>query len=160
MAELTLPTVSRSPSRQSRILSAGTSTAPSASPSRESLDDESLGAVEEVTGMGVGPRVRCDERIHVQVKRMTESDAFNFFIIGIIFMNALTMALETEETLDAFQTYFTMLDHTFLAIYTVEFILKIYAEPKYYWSSVYNLFDFMVLVISFVNVSNTLITLL
>ena len=47
----------------------------------------------------IRPRVRCDEKFHTQVKRMTESNTFNFFIIFIIFVNALIMALETEESL-------------------------------------------------------------
>ncbi|XP_014669434.1 PREDICTED: cation channel sperm-associated protein 3-like [Priapulus caudatus] len=45
---------------------------------------------------------------------------------------------------------FTIADEVFLAIYTVEFILKIYAEPKNYWKSSYNLFDVTVLAISWI----------
>ena len=41
----------------------------------------------------------------------------------------------------------------FLAIYSLEFVLKVYAEPINYWLSAYNLFDFIVLVISGVQVT-------
>ena len=41
----------------------------------------------------------------------------------------------------------------FLAIYSLEFLLKVYAEPIGYWLSAYNIFDFVVLVISGVQVN-------
>ena len=98
------------------------------------------------------PGNRCDHKVHSKIKQITESHTFNGCIIAIIFINALFMALETEEALSHLQLVFDYVDYTFLAIYTVEFFLKIYAEPLYYWRSMYNLFDFLVLAISFAQV--------
>ena len=99
---------------------------------------------------------RCDDRIHRKIKRVTESNIFNGVIIAIIMLNAICMALETEKAVKQSwgDSVFKNLDYAFLVIYTIEFILKIYAEPKNYWKSTYNLFDFLVLAISIVQVSD------
>jgi hypothetical protein len=160
MAELTVPEMARTSSGRSGHSGSSmgsTNLAParvSTAPSRESiiLDDESI-PDEDMDSMAARPQARCDERFHIQVKHMTESNGFNFFIIAIIFTNALTMALETEAELDKWHPYFEVIDHFCLFIYSVEFILKLYAEPRNYWTSMYNLFDFGVLCISFINVS-------
>ncbi len=67
-----------------------------------------------------------------------------------IFLNAVTIAMETT-TLSSSQTmFFTVTDNIFLGVYVMEFALKVYAEPLGYWKNYYNLFDFMVLMISLV----------
>ncbi|KAI0236973.1 hypothetical protein LSAT2_012532 [Lamellibrachia satsuma] len=94
---------------------------------------------------------RCDEKFHLYIRLVTESVAFNSFIMLTIFLNAITIAVDTDENLKMdFGEILEALDNTFLAVYTVEFVLKFYAEPISYWKSSYNLFDFFVLVISFV----------
>ena len=100
------------------------------------------------------PKARYDQKVHEFIKRMTESNWFNGGIIATIFLNAIIMALETEEGIkDAWGALaFEVMDNTFLAIYTVEFILKIYAEPRKYWDSAYNVFDFIVLALSYIQV--------
>ena len=52
-----------------------------------------------------------------------------------------------------YKDWFTIADYVFLAIYSLEFLLKVYAEPIGYWLSAYNIFDFVVLVISGVQVN-------
>ena len=52
-----------------------------------------------------------------------------------------------------YKDWFTISDYVFLAIYSLEFLLKVYAEPIGYWLSAYNIFDFVVLVISGVQVN-------
>ena len=98
--------------------------------------------------------LRCDEEFHHAIQKITESSAFNGFIMFVICMNALFMAMESEDAFKA--TYwveaFSALDYTFLAIYTLEFILKLYAEPIMYWKSGYNVFDFIILVTSIAQV--------
>lgn len=98
--------------------------------------------------------VRPDVNFHRFVVRITESNWFNGFIMITIVANALTMALETDHGLKVkFLTVFDFLDELFLGIYTLEFIMKIYAEPVRYFYSSYNLFDLLVLLISYVQVS-------
>lgn len=94
---------------------------------------------------------RWDDKFHKFIQSITEHNAFNGIIMFVIFLNALFMALETEDELEILwgKNFFQTVDELFLAVYTVEFIMKIYAEPKNYWMSSYNLFDFVVLVISY-----------
>lgn len=94
---------------------------------------------------------RRDYVFHQTMCRITESQLFNGSIIFIIFINALFIALETAEELKKEHDYlFTVVDFIFLGVYTIEFAMKLYAEPINYWKSYYNLFDFGVLTISFV----------
>ena len=100
----------------------------------------------------------------LQVKRMTESNTFNGIIIFIILLNAIMITMEIskpEEELSPEERFvYIAVDQLFLAIYTVEFVLKIYAEPKNYWKSTYNLFDFIVLAISYIQVTLSLFRVL
>ncbi len=78
---------------------------------------------------------------------------FNGFVMLVILLNSLVVGLETVEDLkrENAQT-FLILNKVFLVIYTVEFLLKLYAEPVGYWKSTYNRFDFAVLALSYVQV--------
>jgi cation channel sperm-associated protein 3 len=73
-------------------------------------------------------------------------------IMGVIMINALVIGLETMVRLKIhMDNYFRLYwDELFLSIYTVEFFLKLYAEPKGYWKSSYNRFDFLILFISYI----------
>ncbi|XP_002730732.1 cation channel sperm-associated protein 3-like [Saccoglossus kowalevskii] len=94
--------------------------------------------------------VRCDYDFHKFVQIFTESSIFNGFIMTTIMLNAMFMAFETDIDIKANATLlFIIADDIFLGIYTVEFILKIYAEPVRYFYSSYNIFDFIVLIISY-----------
>ncbi|XP_077999655.1 cation channel sperm-associated protein 3-like [Glandiceps talaboti] len=94
--------------------------------------------------------VRCDYNFHKYVQRVTESSLFNGLIMTTISLNALFMALETDRGIkESAYALFIFADDIFLAIYTAEFILKIYAEPVRYFYSYYNIFDFIVLIISY-----------
>lgn len=73
--------------------------------------------------------------------------------MGIIIINALCIGLETVDELKrAEANTFKILDEFFLSIYTMEFLMKIYAEPSFYWKSSYNIFDFTILMTSYIQV--------
>ena len=75
----------------------------------------------------------------------------------MIALNALVIGFETvEEYKQAYSNVFKALDEFFLAIYTMEFLMKLYAEPRGYWKSSYNIFDFSILALSYVQVMNEL----
>ena len=82
-----------------------------------------------------------------------QSSLFNSFIMVMIVMNALVIGFETvEEYKQAHSNVFKALDEFFLAIYTMEFLMKLYAEPRGYWKSSYNIFDFTILALSYFQV--------
>ncbi|XP_074649066.1 cation channel sperm-associated protein 3-like [Tubulanus polymorphus] len=98
-------------------------------------------------------KVRFDANFHRYIKTITDSIFFNGFIMFTIGLNSLEMALETNEDLKyRWRDAFFYMDETFLAIYTVEFLMKLYAEPIGYWKSSFDLFDFVVLVLSYIQV--------
>ena len=68
-------------------------------------------------------------------------------------MNSFVIGFETvEEWKVPHKNVFKALDELFLAIYTMEFLMKLYAEPRGYWKSSYNRFDFSILALSYVQV--------
>ena len=68
--------------------------------------------------------------------------------MGTIFLNAITIAMETTSLSEKIPMFLMAVDNIFLGIYLMEFVMKIYAEPLGYWKNYYNLFDFSVLMIS------------
>ena len=85
-------------------------------------------------------------------QRITKSRIFTGFIICSICVNALTLGLATnmysnEKTVS--REVFSVLSVLFVMVYTVEFVLKICVEPTKYWKNKYNVFDFVVLLLSY-----------
>ncbi|KAI9183891.1 Cation channel sperm-associated protein 3 [Blastocladiella emersonii ATCC 22665] len=94
-------------------------------------------------------RIQSEElhRQRVFVSRIVNSSLFSRLMLLTIFANCVTIGIDTSLPDD--QTLFSQYtDLLFLGIYTVEFVLKIFVEPRGYWRSGYNKFDFMILAIS------------
>jgi len=73
----------------------------------------------------------------------------------IILANVITIALETEELAHkeigaSSSPFYHYIDNIYLSIYTFEFLLKWYADRGEYWNNGYNIFDFVVLLVSYV----------
>ena len=76
--------------------------------------------------------------------------AFNAFVMIFILIDSLVVGLLTIEKLkEDNAVLFSALEVTFLVVYTLEFCLKVYADGKEYWKSGYNLFDFGLLVLTY-----------
>ncbi|KAL7749089.1 Cation channel sperm-associated protein 3 [Sorochytrium milnesiophthora] len=71
---------------------------------------------------------------------------FNNGILLVIFANCVVIALDAQSDGSSHGTDYA--DDVFMGIYMLEFLLKIYAEPRLYWRNKYNLFDFVILVLS------------
>ncbi|XP_062398098.1 cation channel sperm-associated protein 3-like [Sardina pilchardus] len=96
-------------------------------------------------------RVRTDADFHSYARGVTEHFWFDSFIMFSITMNALLMALETDYRIKyAMFNIFETCDEFFMAIYTMEFVMKVYVEPVDYWKSGYNVFDAVILFLSFI----------
>ncbi|XP_030645531.1 cation channel sperm-associated protein 3-like [Chanos chanos] len=71
----------------------------------------------------------------------------------VIVLNALLMALETNHDLKMKNLFFfTIADKFFMAVYTLEFLMKFYVEPVDYWKNGYNVFDAVILIVTFIPV--------
>ncbi|OUM67679.1 hypothetical protein PIROE2DRAFT_58627 [Piromyces sp. E2] len=88
-------------------------------------------------------------------KIVAHSSYFNTFIMLIILANVITIALETEELAHkeigaSSSPFYHYIDNIYLSIYTFEFLLKWYADRSEYWNNGYNIFDFLVLLVSYI----------
>ena len=73
--------------------------------------------------------------------------------MAVIVINALTIGLETDDDIKvSYTNLFKVLDELFLSVYTMEFFMKLYSEPAGYWKNSYNVFDFSILAISFIQI--------
>ncbi|XP_039273016.1 cation channel sperm-associated protein 3-like [Styela clava] len=95
---------------------------------------------------------RKDKVVHDFASEVSESSIFNGAIMLTILINSVIMMLEVNDSYESLRPLYPAFDITFLTIYSVEFAIKIYAEPVNYWKSLSNRFDFFVLLISYFQV--------
>eukprot|EP00698_Gefionella_okellyi_P003040 TRINITY_DN12861_c0_g1_i1.p1 TRINITY_DN12861_c0_g1~~TRINITY_DN12861_c0_g1_i1.p1 ORF type:complete len:378 (-),score=54.72 TRINITY_DN12861_c0_g1_i1:848-1981(-) len=82
------------------------------------------------------------------VRWLVDTPAFNAVILVTIFMNIITIAVQTDDVISInYVLLFTATDLTFLMIYTMEFVLRLIAGN--YWENSFNRFDFVVLLLSY-----------
>ncbi|XP_036845445.1 cation channel sperm-associated protein 3 [Oncorhynchus mykiss] len=108
-------------------------------------------AVGRAAATAAGLNVRKDTEFYDYIANITEKTLFDGLIMVTIILNALFMALETDYDLKyKLFGFFAIADEFFMAIYTMEFLMKVYVNPGVYWKNGYNVFDAIILVISFV----------
>lgn len=79
------------------------------------------------------------------------SKKFERFIIFVIIINAVTLGLETSPYLmERYGTALAVADQLALAVFTIEILLKIYCLGWSYFKNSWNVFDFIIVGISFV----------
>ena len=85
--------------------------------------------------------------------RITDSDAFNFAILGVILANAAVLALETYESIERdWGDVLELLNEVFLWIFVAELLLRflaVGANPAKFFRSGWNVFDFVVVAAAF-----------
>ncbi len=78
-----------------------------------------------------------------------ESNRFQYTIIAVIVLNAITLGLETSPTvMNAIGPTLLTLDKLFIGIFTIEIALKLYAYHFSFFRSGWNVFDFTIVAIS------------
>ena len=78
-----------------------------------------------------------------------ESNRFQYTIIVIIVLNAITLGLETSPfVMSTIGPLLLVLDTLFLSIFTAEIALKLYAYRLSFFRSGWNVFDFTIVAIS------------
>ncbi|GKT29872.1 cation channel sperm-associated protein 3-like protein [Aduncisulcus paluster] len=91
--------------------------------------------------------------LHGFVRTIVNSMFFNFFIFLAIFANIIVIVMEANS--DFYHQHVTGIDicnSIFIGIYTVELVLKLFVEPKEYWKDGFNIFDFAILMSSYLNI--------
>lgn len=97
-------------------------------------------------------------------KKIAESQAFNLAIVGVILANAVVLGLATyPSVVDGYGTVLLQLEHAFLAVFVVELIIRILAHgrrPQDFFRNGWNIFDFVIIAVSFVPGLSANVTLL
>lgn len=90
----------------------------------------------------------------VRMAAWVESPRVQFFIIGIIVINAITLGLETSSAIMArWGDLLLTLDRIILAIFVVEIALRIYAHGLRFFRDPWGVFDFTIVAIALVPAS-------
>ena len=66
----------------------------------------------------------------------------------IIMLNVITMAMEHYNQAQAFTDILGYINQVFIAIFTLECCMKIIALRQFYFKQAWNIFDFVVVVLS------------
>jgi voltage-gated sodium channel len=95
-----------------------------------------------------------------KLKIFVESQAFTGFIMGLIIVNAVTLALETAPSvMEAFGTGLVVFDRIVLSIFVVELLLKLVVYRSDFFRSGWNLFDAVIIGIALVPATGPLTVL-
>lgn len=96
--------------------------------------------------------------IQAVCSRIIKTASFEFVTILVIVSNSIVLALE-EPGSDSQESIFTMLDQVFLALYTVEMVLKILGlgfilNPEAYLRDWWNVLDFVIVISGYFSLSS------
>ncbi|XP_041352774.1 sodium channel protein para-like isoform X1 [Gigantopelta aegis] len=79
---------------------------------------------------------------------MTTDQKFDIVIMVVILLNMFTMTLEHEGMSNAWHDALNNINILFIAVFTLECILKIVGLRQYYFKIAWNVFDFAVVILS------------
>lgn len=86
-----------------------------------------------------------------------ESSPIQFLIIGLIVLNAISLGLATSDVLEAkYGHWLDFFDNAVLAVFVIEIATKLYAFRGRFFSSAWNVFDFLIVAIALVPASGPL----
>jgi len=87
-------------------------------------------------------------RVQLLFYNLSRNQKFDIFIMIFIMLNMITMAIEFEGMSAAYEKGLEYVNMTFLTIFTLECIIKVLGLRLYYFKEPWNVFDFVVVVIS------------
>ncbi|MEO0916080.1 MAG: ion transporter, partial [Pseudomonadota bacterium] len=89
--------------------------------------------------------------LRARLSEHLDSPRIQSFIIAVIVVNAITLGMETSKTLmDSLGVIILAIDRICLTIFTIEIAAKLFARGPAFFRSGWNLFDFVVVAISYV----------
>jgi len=92
-----------------------------------------------------------------QVAQWVESSAVQWFVVGLIVINAITVGLETSEwVLSTAGSWLLSIDAVILAVFVVEIALKLYAYRWRFFTNGWNVFDFLIVGVALLPASGPL----
>ena len=86
-----------------------------------------------------------------KIKSFVESRWFQAFVIAVILLNSVVFGLQTSQGLmERFGRTLNLFDQFCLGVFTVELVLKIIVYNKRFCHDPWNIFDFIIVAVSFV----------
>ncbi|MCF6211932.1 MAG: ion transporter [Gammaproteobacteria bacterium] len=86
-----------------------------------------------------------------------ESNSIQYLIIGLILLNAISLGIATSNTLEAqYGHWLGFFDNAVLTVFVIEIATKLYAFRWRFFSSAWNVFDFLIVAIALVPTSGPL----
>ena len=86
-----------------------------------------------------------------KIKSLVESRWFQAFVIAVILLNSVVFGLQTSQGLmERFGRTLNLFDQFCLGVFTVELVLKIIVYNKRFCHDPWNIFDFIIVAVSFV----------
>uniref|UniRef100_UPI0037E891E9 sodium channel protein type 2 subunit alpha-like n=1 Tax=Semicossyphus pulcher TaxID=241346 RepID=UPI0037E891E9 len=83
---------------------------------------------------------------------LVSKQAFDIMIMMLIIVNMVTMMVETDEQSDRMESILNKINLVFIVIFTTECLIKIIALRCYFFTVAWNIFDFVVIVLSIVGI--------
>ncbi|XP_057712848.1 sodium channel protein type 4 subunit alpha B-like isoform X2 [Corythoichthys intestinalis] len=83
---------------------------------------------------------------------LVSKQAFDIMIMMLIIVNMLTMMVETDEQSDRMESILNKINLVFIVIFTAECLIKIFALRCYFFTVAWNIFDFVVIILSIVGI--------
>ncbi|CAC5417965.1 SCN2A [Mytilus coruscus] len=84
---------------------------------------------------------------------LVTNQAFDIGIMIVIMLNMLTMTLEHHNMTETFSNVLQYINMSFIVVFTVECVLKLLALRWFYFKIPWNVFDFVVVVLSILGVA-------
>ena len=79
---------------------------------------------------------------------LTTNQKFDIGIMVVIMLNMITMAIEHYNMDPTFSRALEIINYIFIAIFTLECVMKIVGLRQFYFKEAWNIFDFVVVVLS------------
>lgn len=92
-----------------------------------------------------------------RISKLVEHPKFTIFIATLIFINAITLGLETDtEIMRRYGFWLLWIDKIILVLFTAELLLKFYAYRFSFFRSGWNIFDFLIVSIAWLPTTGAL----
>ncbi|XP_033734214.1 sodium channel protein type 4 subunit alpha A-like isoform X1 [Pecten maximus] len=96
---------------------------------------------------------RPEMKIAAMIFDITSNQMFDIGIMLVIMLNMVTMAMEHYKQTDLFTNVLYYINLSFIIIFTIECLLKIIGLRQYYFKIPWNIFDFVVVVLSVLGIA-------
>ncbi|XP_051282255.1 sodium channel protein type 4 subunit alpha B-like isoform X2 [Dicentrarchus labrax] len=83
---------------------------------------------------------------------LVSKQAFDIMIMMLIIFNMVTMMVETDEQSERMESILNKINLVFIVIFTTECLIKIIALRCYFFTVAWNIFDFVVIILSIIGI--------